>query len=389
MKVKASYDKINDLLGTSVSKDEIIDILKRLSFNIEDFGAEFESEVPSYRVDIERWQDLAEEVARIYGYDNVPVTIPYIPADSKTVDKLQREIRQIKNDMKALGFFEVVNYSFLKGSFLNLFDDENNFVVLKNPISEDLSTLRTYVFPGILNNIASNFKQGYKNLKFYEIASTFIACENELPVQKTNFSFAISGDFWDLSWAGKENIESFYYLKGVVDYFCKNYGLNVEFERSERHFLHPGKSAEIFINEKSYGFFGELHPDISDAIEVSQPVYVCEIFLEDLVNEVLINEKKFKQFSKFPFVYKDLSIVVPDDAKSLDILNEIKSSDELIDNVVLYDVYGGKGIDEGFVSLTFRIFYSDVNKTLTDEETNKSLDNIIKLVGDKFEAKLR
>ncbi len=387
--IKSDCNSINKLLGTSVSKDEMFDIMKRLYFDVTDSGDEFEAKIPSFRVDMERWQDLAEEIARIYGYDRIPITVPHIPADSKPVSGLQKEIRKIKSDMRALGFFEAVNYSFLKGSFLSLFDDEENFVVLKNPISEELSTLRTYVFPGLLNNVSSNLKQGHKNLKFFEISSTFIANGEELPIQKTNFAFAMTGDFWDLSWAEKMDLESFYHLKGIVDYFCKSYDLDADFERSKRHFLHPGKSAEIFINEKSYGFFGELHPDILEEADIGQPVYVCEIFLEDLIDEVIDDGKNFKPFSKFPSVYKDLSIVVSEDTRSLDLINEIKSTNELIDDVVLYDVYKGKGVEDGFVSLTFRMFYSDINKTLTDEETNKSLEEIIKLLEDKYSAKLR
>jgi phenylalanyl-tRNA synthetase beta chain len=387
--VTANYEKINNLLGTSITKNEIVKILENLDFKVKDLGNNFEAKVPSYRVDISRWQDLSEEVARIYGYNNVPVTIPYIPADSKPVSGLQKEIRKIKYDMKSLSFFESVNYSFLKGSFLNLFDDENNFVTLKNPISEDLNTLRTYVFPGLLNNISTNFKQGYKSLRFYEIASTFINYEGNLPIQKTNFAFATTGNFKDLSWAVNNETDNFYYIKGIVDYFCKEYKLDVDFDRSERHFLHPGKSAEIFVNGKSYGFFGELHPDILEEIDVLQRIYICEIFLEDLVNEILTSIKKFTPFSKYPFVYKDLSIIISNETRTLDLLKQIKSSDVLIDDVVLYDVYKGKGVDDNFVSLTFRIFYSDINKTLTDEETNKSLNKIIDMLKDKFSAKLR
>lgn len=387
--IAASVDEINSLLGLSVSKDDMISFFNRLQFDVESDGDALTVTAPAYRVDIERWVDLSEEVARIYGYDNISTTTPEISADSEKTDGLNKEIRILKNTFASLGFNELVNYSFMAEKYLEIFDDADNFVKLQNPISEDMSTLRTYVFPGVISSIKYNNNQGFKNTRMFEVASTFIKTDDVLPLQKTNLSFAMTGRYWPLTWNSKEEGDAFFQMKGVVEHLLSIYGVECSFERSTRHFMHPGKSAEIFIGEISYGFFGELHPDTLEDVDMDESVYVCEFFLEKFLEECAEVEVKYAAFSKFPSVNKDISVIVDSTVPSDDMMTEIAASSELIEKVDLLDVYTGKGIEDGFVSLMFRIYYSDINKTLTDEETNQSLQTIIQLMEEKFSAKLR
>lgn len=393
-KIEISLDKINNLLGTNVEKDEMLSIFKRLEFEIELLDNSQKDQYivipPTYRVDIERWIDVAEEIARIYGYDNIGATIPEILADSEKVVGLQKDIREIKNKFKTLGFNEVINYSFLSDKYLSIFDKEENFVKLQNPISEDMNTLRTYVFPGVISSIKYNYNQGIKSSKLFEVASTFIKnADGELPKQETNLSFGMTGSYWSQSWNSKNEYDNFFQIKGIVEHLLSIYDVDYSFDRSVRHFMHPGRSAEVIINGKSYGFFGELHPDTIEDIDFSESIYICELFLELLINDFADTNIKYNKFSKFPSVNKDISVLVKESASSGQMIADIASSSSLIENVELFDVYQGKGVDDGYVSLMFRVFYSDISKTLTDEETNKSLQNIIEMLAEKFDAKLR
>jgi phenylalanyl-tRNA synthetase beta chain len=387
--IEITVEKINSLLGTDVSENEMVKILDKLNFKHTKKGDAYVVIPPSYRVDIERLVDVAEEVARLYGYDNIQTTIPEIKADSEAVSGLQKQIRIVKQIFKTLGFNEVINYSFLNDKFLNIFDDESKFVKLQNPISEDMNTLRTFVFPGVISSIKYNYNQGFKSSRLFEVASTFIKNEDNLPVQKTNLSFGQVGSFWKQIWNNKLDSDNFFMVKGVVEHLLASFKLNFSFVRSEREFLHPGRSAEIMIDNKSYGFFGELHPDTAEKIDFNESLYICEIFLEELVELIDKVDYKYTAFSKFPSVNKDVSVIVDESIFSGDILNAIKQTNDLIENVELLDVYKGKGVEDGMVSLMFRIYYSDVNKTLTDEETNESLNEIIEMLKDKFGAKLR
>ncbi|MGA1862914.1 phenylalanine--tRNA ligase subunit beta [Deferribacter thermophilus] len=389
--VSFNLDRVNRLLGTELSKEESKDILTKLNFKIvEEQGDDFKVEVPTYRVDIERWVDIAEELARIYGYNKIDTTVPEINADSNQPPLSLKTQREIRYFLKSLGFYEAINFSFMSDEFLSNFDSKENFVYLKNPLSEDMNALRTFVFPGLIANMVSNIRQQYASLRFFEFANVFInKGEKELPLQKMHLSIGITENFWPLSWAEKNDIEPFYYLKGVIDDILGCYKLKADYERADKEFLHPGKSAYLKIDDKVVGFMGELHPDILEKLDVDKKLYVAELFFDDLV-EIIENRKlKYEKFSQFPFVTKDISVIVDKGTLVSDMINEIKNISKLIDDVVLYDVYEGKNIGENKVSLTFRVYFSSLERTLTDDETNKLLDKIIELLKDKFDASLR
>ncbi|WP_022851779.1 phenylalanine--tRNA ligase subunit beta [Limisalsivibrio acetivorans] len=387
--VEFSTDKINDFLGTDIPEKEMLDILENLGMPAEKSGDIYRLSSPSWRVDIERWQDVAEEVARMYGYDNINATVPLLPSDSMPLIPILRWKRILQQRLASLGFNEAVNYSFMGEDFLSLFDDRKRFVKLMNPISEDMSTLRTYVFPGVISTIAHNIKHGVKNTNIFEASSVFIEEGGELPFQELRFAFGVSGGYWPLSWNKKNEEELFFVTKGVLDNIFSAMNVsNAEYVRGSLPFLHPGKSAEVRIDGETVAFLGELHPDVLEKLDIDVPVCICEILFEKLLDTANV-VPRYKKFSKYPSVYKDISVAVPAKAASNDIALNISGISSLIDEVVLYDVYKGKGVDEGEVSLTFRIFFSDPEKTLTDEETNAVLMKIAGSVKEEFGAKLR
>ena len=390
LSVNADVGKINKLLGTKISEKEMVKILEELGFGVKAKQGELTVDVPPYRVDIERWQDLAEEVARIYGYNNIEATIPRLSADSVPPEPFLKNAKNIKSSLKTLGFNEVINYSFMSERFLNRFDKKDNFVKLLNPISEDMDTLRTYVFPGVIAAAKQNINQGFKNIRLFEIAKTFINRNGSIPEQLSGLAFCATTSFFPLSWNTGSRVDTFYYMKGVLDNLLRSLKINAEYEKNEAYnFLHPGKSAAIKVDGKTYGFIGQLHPDIAEEEDIQEDLYLCEIYLEKLINEKVQDDFHYEKFSVYPFVYKDLSVVVNSSVNAGDLLEYIRNFGPLVYDAVLYDIYQGDKIGENKLSLTFRIFYSAMDRTLTDEETNKILEEIIEGLTEKYSAELR
>ncbi|MGE4268191.1 MAG: phenylalanine--tRNA ligase subunit beta [Deferribacterales bacterium] len=386
-KVTVDTKWINGYLGTSISGEQIIRILSDLHLKPVVDGTSVTVTAPSYRVDIVSDQDIAEEVARMYGYDNIPTTLPRIDADSKPMSRLLSARRDIGYQMKTMGFNEAINYSFMKDDFLKLFDDEAKFVILLNPISEDMNTLRTLVFPGLLAAIKYNLNNGFKQARFFEFASSFIKTD-KLPEQRMKFAAAVAGDFWSMSWAAPKAIEPFFALKGVLENVLNAYKIKAEYARSERHFLHPGKAAEILVGGKSVGFIGELHPAVADEADIRESVVLFEVDVEEMIDSATF-QYKFAEFSKFPSVYKDISVVVDRSTASVDMINCIKGTSKLAEDAFLFDVYAGKGIEEGRESRTYRVYFTASDRTLTDEETNAQLQKMIDNLTKDFGAVLR
>ena len=390
LSVNADVGKINKLLGTKISEKEMVKILEELGFGVKAKQGELTVDVPPYRVDIERWQDLAEEVARIYGYNNIEATIPRLSADSVPPEPFLKNAKNIKSSLKTLGFNEVINYSFMSERFLNRFDKKDNFVKLLNPISEDMDTLRTYVFPGVIAAAKQNINQGFKNIRLFEIAKTFINRNGSIPEQLSGLAFCATTSFFPLSWNTGSRVDTFYYMKGVLDNLLRSLKINAEYEKNEAYnFLHPGKSAAIKVDGKTYGFIGQLHPDIAEEEDIQEDLYLCEIYLEKLINEKVQDDFHYEKFSVYPFVYKDLSVVVNSSVNAGDLLEYIRNFGPLVYDAVLYDIYQGDKIGDNKLSLTFRIFYSAMDRTLTDEETNKILEEIIEGLTEKYFAELR
>lgn len=389
IKIDVEHDRINNFIGFNLNKNIQTEILKNLNFKVTENHIGYTAEVPSYRVDISIWQDIAEEIARVYGYDKIETTIPEIIADGKVQNTLLKSIRDVKNLMAGLGFNEVINYSFVSENMMKLFDNEDKFVKIVNPISEEMATMRTYVFPGILTAIKENLNQGEKTLKFFEIASTYSKSTDKLPTQTTYLAFGVTDNFWGLNWVKKPQTDTFYYIKGVLENIMKCLNIPFSVSRSSMAFLHPGKSADVIANNVQVGFLGELNPYISEKLDFSEGVYVCELDLQKLLDISIQHFLKFKSFSSFPFIYKDISIVVSKDTFANDIQSFIENFDPLIQTCLVFDVFEDEKIGKDFKSLSFRIFFSHKDKTLTDIETNGVVDKIVSKLNQKFEAILR
>lgn len=415
-KVIFSPDRINILLGTNIKEIEQINILKRLNIDVSHESEHFSAKIPSYRNDLYRDVDLAEEVARVVGLENIPLERSKNYANSQYISEDFNFIRSLKNRLSILGFNEVINYSFIDSSFLSNFDDITKCVFIKNPISEELNALRTLIFPSLIKNAILNQSHGIKEVRLFEVSKVFSnhqknsysrpdllsqgcttgiitdpSTENQksLPIEKTSIGILIASDFWPLNWVYKGDIDSFFYLKGVVENLFKSLKINVKFKNIDYKFLHPGKSCNLIIDNNLIGFMGQLHPKIVEKLDLFKPLYVAELSLDLIYNMHNKTSIKYIKYSIYPYVYKDISLIVDDNFNADNLKDFIYKTSELIVNVDLFDVFRDVKLGLNKKSLAFRITFNDFSKTLTDEKTNKILNEIIERAKIIYNAVLR
>ncbi|MBK1809234.1 phenylalanine--tRNA ligase subunit beta [Clostridium sp. YIM B02505] len=377
---------INGFLGTTLSKDQMKDYLDRLELKTTIENDNLVIAVPTFRIDIAIKEDIAEEVARIYGYNNVPMTVigANSPKDAKN-KKLKLDDLVI-NTMISSGLNQSISYSFVSPKvfdMINLTTDSElrNVVKIKNPLGEDYSIMRTSTLPSMLECLGRNYSRSNEFARLFEIGKVYLpkADENQLPNEKNILTIGLYGavDYLD--------------LKGVVENLIDAMGIkNPSFKRqSENVSYHPGKTAELFIGKEKVGVLGEIHPDVADNYGIDTNAYVAELDL-DILYANSNTEKKYKPLPKYPAVTRDIALLVEDEILVQEIEETIrKAGGNLVETVKLFDVYKGKQIPEGKKSIAYAISYRDENKTLTDNEVNKVHDKILRSLEYKLGAQLR
>jgi len=388
--------RISQLTGTAIDAKEVIKILQSIGMTVGNAGKDnYLVTPPTFRVDIKREIDLIEEVIRIYGYDRVPVTLPNVAvvemASNPRMD-LEEKIRHI---LIGTGYSEVVNYSFVTPEFVDYLclpenDERRHLVRIKNPLVEDQSVMRTTMVFGLLDAMKKNNNNGSLDLKIFEMGRVFIDREREeLPEEKNMLACLLTGAMTDNLWGNKVNAD-FYDLKGCLENIFYDFKLtNCHYRSSiSEPFLHPGKSCGIYIGELLAGYMGQAHPDIQERMDLRNCAYVFEINLDILANQVN-NLIHYKEISKFPAVTRDVAFLIPAEMETnymIDIV--LRQNEELLENVVIFDIFAGKVISEGMKSLGLRFSYRAPDRTLTDVEVNsihdKSVQNAVGLTGAKI-----
>ena len=395
--IVSSCKDINKLLGTNFSSKDISSSLNRLGIKTEVNKDELKSIIPTHRDDIYRTVDIAEEAARIIGYDKIGCSTPFIDKSINIQNPKVRYTRKIRHILETLGFNEVVNFSFMASDYQELFDNKDNFVKLLNPISTDMAWMRTFIFPSIIKNMQLNRNLGFQSIKLFEISSIYKSKGKScLAEEKTHISIGVMGDYYNSSWHDIGKIDTFFYLKGIVENIFNTFGLKGEYVRLEDcPFMHPGKSAKISVNGKYIGFIGKIHPEYEEKIDIKSPCYISELDFSLLVNEgynVLEKEKssmKYKKISRFPYIERDFALIVKNNICASDIINLIKNTHDLITDVWIFDVFEGKPINFGYKSIAVRVNFSDVEKTLRDDDINPIVEKILKELEQNYGAVLR
>lgn len=389
--VTSSVRRINLLLGTNITADEMSGYLNSLFINTKIDGDCLISQIPSFRGDITRECDVAEEVARLFGYDKIETTIPVVKADAELSAPIVEYTRLVRGRLESLGFNETVNFSFMAPEYLKIFDKSDKFVKLLNPISADMAWLRSYVFPAVIKNLQTNRNQGETNIRLFEIATAFKSkAVDKLAEETQKLCLCSTADFMDVSWVKNKDVDAFYYLKGVLDNIFGVLGLKSEYSPLvDCHFLHPGKSANIIVNGNNAGFIGALHPDVLEKIDMKAAIYVAEVDFSKICEIAAAHKICYEKFSRFPFAERDFALIVEDSVNIGDLLGAVRASSQLITDTVLFDVFVGAAIGEGKKSIAFRVRFSDLDKTLSDDDINPIIENVLNRLDNLFGAKLR
>ena len=368
--IDIKLEDINNLLGTSIEQKDVLDVFRRLAFGTEVSGDVIKVSVPRRRMDISIKEDLIEEVGRIYGVDNIEGKLPEMPMKAGSYDKTSREIR---NKMVSLGLNETLSYILVNEKEAKRFTkDDAEAVKLLSPLSEDRNTLRHSVLPSLYKIYEYNVAHYNKDISIFELGKAFYKKGEEYG-EENHVAVLMTGDYY---LGIKKTQVDFYIIKGIaeelLDYlgYGGRYSFVVREDIPEE--LHPGQSAMISVNNDVVGLIGRVHPELS-----KEAVYVMEINLDKLLAKKT-GKMKYKEISKYPTVKKDLSIVVDKDVESSQIAMQIKkAAGSLLLNSEVFDLYTGKGIDEGKKSLAYSLTFGANDRTLTDEEINSILDKII------------
>ena len=390
--VHLSLDKANQVLGTNIGSDELTKIANGLEFDvIHSSGSEFTFRIPTFRVDITREIDLIEEAARLHGYNNIPTTLPSVKMKSDKVNINKFVQDKFEEVFISSGFNEVINYSFEDQSLLSLINQTEALKIL-NPLTTESSAMRTSLVPGLLKNAILNLNHQEQDLRLFEIGKVYLPVENsELPNEIRKIAATATGtrmpEFW-----GKEEFD-FFDFKSILEKSFKSLMIwdDVEFQDAQEiEFLHPGKSAKLMIGDKQIGCIGELHPNLSEKLDISKNLYVLEIDLDTTAAISKEKSKSFKPLPKFPSVRRDIALIIDNSIPVGGILEEIdKIGSSLIEDAAIFDVYTGDHVEEGKKSVAVSLQLRASDKTLTEEEVNKVQDKTLKKLGLALGAELR
>ena len=375
-KITVRFERVNKILGTSITRDGMLDIMKRLGIEVlQKDTKSFTVTPPPYRRDLEREIDVVEEVARFHGYDRIPVTVPKIHISGEGTDTRHEHTSTVKNALMVEGFTEVVNYSFMNYQALDMLslgsdDPRRRTLTLRNPLNEEESRLRTTLVPSLIQNLVVNVSTGSRDVRLFEISRVYIDQGETLPKEEHHLGVLYFKEKGPSLW--KDETPDFFLVKGVVESLMR--GLRIHgytFESSSEPFLHPGKSCDIRVSGERIGFLGLLHPLIVEklGLKVSRKeIVLLEIELDLLFNSVP-KTTTYIPIPKYPEIERDVALIVDESLPAFSIMSEMRAyPSELIEDVTLFDFYKGKNIPERKKSLAFTVRYRAKDRTLTDSE---------------------
>ncbi len=396
--ITLSIRRINKILGTSLEKERVRRYLKAIELDNKNLDRDkLIVRVPPLRVDLNREIDLIEEVARLNGYDNIPTTTPLARVTSGRRSSAWVAEDKVKYVLISLGYYEVVNYSFISPKLItSLGVDANHpfhkFIRIKNPLSEEQSIMRTTLIPGLLRTMKTNVYNKNSDLKLFEIGTVFFPNkEDKLPIEKRMLSALVTGLRYVEAWNFSGDEIDYYDIKGSLENLFR--ALNIRgcnFScAGDIPYLHPGKSSTIMIGDTQIGFLGEVHSEVLENHDLSKTAHIFEIDFDLLVKHAF-SKKKINLLSKYPPIYRDMALIVKEDVQSRDIYDAIIGcNNSLVKEIQVFDVYEGEPIASGEKSLAYRIKYQSFKRTLTDQEVNKAHKKLVSKVLEDMGARIR
>ncbi len=428
--INVRYNKVNETLGLKLTKEEIIDCLDGLGFEMKKLANSLKIKPPAYRREIKKEIDVIEEVARIYGYDRIPAQLPKatIMSQESRVKSQESKIKDnIKQSLLKSSFTEVINYSFTGLQDIDLLgigedDERRNLVQIKNPLKIEESFMRTTLMPAFIKDLIHNVSHGNRELRLFEIARVFISQKSEVSLAHRSSLIAhrkkdheLSAMSHELSSASilpiecehlaalyykekskalyRDDTPDFYIVKGVIEAILNDLKIyDYSFVRSSEPFLHPGQSADIFIMDSKIGYVGVLSPAIVDSLDIKAhkpSVIVMEIDIDSIIPYAM-QVVKYRPLPRYPYIERDTAIIVDSLLEAAMLMKWLKSySSDLIEDIYVFDVYQGENIPEGKKSIAFNVRYRASDRTLKDDEIDAMHKSLVDYILDKTKGQLR
>jgi phenylalanyl-tRNA synthetase beta chain len=393
VRVKLRPERVNFVLGTEIAPGEMIEILTRLGFDV---SPTFEVTVPTFRPDVSREIDLIEEIARLHGYDNIPTTMPIgdVPTPPSTAKSELRE--QVKTYLIASGMMEAINYSFYDSQVfdrirLEASDGARDALKIRNPLSEEMSIMRTTLVPSLLENAQRNRNYRVENIQLFEMSKVFVPNkDSQLPNEPERVAGVIAGNIGSGVHGDPYRAADFFDIKGVVEGLLDVCGISdYTIAATRQPIFHPGRNVSIAVNEQHLGIFGEAHPEVLENYDLGFKAYLFELDFEVLA-DAADPTRRVEPISIYPSVNRDIAIVVDADIPASDPVELIcAAGGVLVKSVRLFDLYIGDQVANGKKSPAYAIEYSSPTETLTDEQVDRVHERIVKRLSGELGGALR
>lgn len=391
--IKLRTQKVNRLLDTSLSTEDIQEYMQKLSFPVTRKGDVLLVETPTYRPDLQLEVDLIEEVARLYGYNNIPDYLPLTSATGGGLTAYQIFRDKLRSNL-AQNMYEVINYSFINPDAFDrimLPDDHilRQVVKVANPLSEEQSVMRTTLLPGLLSTISRNAARRNYNLSFFELGAIFIPSQGTLPQEKLKVGGIVAGSN-DINWQKVRTEMDYFYLKGILTSLFTGLGIkDVVYQAGSIPGYHPGRTAIISCRGQELGVLGEIHPLVGENYDIKVRACAFELDVETMFNLVTPNAL-MESITRYPSMERDIAVVLPEEVEASQAIAVIKQiNSPLLRGVEIFDLFTGGNLQAGFKSMAFRLTFQSGDRTLKEEEINPLTERVIQLLESDLQARLR
>ena len=385
--VELRYDRVNRLLGIDVERDEVSGILQRLNMQLTEQADGWQVTPPSYRFDINIEADLIEEIGRLIGYNNIPGSRESSHIQMESFSEQRVSVNRIRDVLVERGYFEAVTYAFVSPELQAILDPGQQTLPLANPISADMSVMRTRLLPGLVQALQHNLNRQQSRVRLFETGLCFVPTDDGL-AQNPHIAGIITGSrIEDGLYTTAENLD-FFDIKGDLEMILRLAGgSDFSFTRSSNPVLHPGQGADLTCGGKSIGYIGGLHPAVLKKLDINQPVFIFEIETSPILTAKL---PKFNEMSKFPSIRRDISISVDENLPVRDLVDSIYSvKNEILQEVFVFDVYTGKEVRNNRKSVALGLILQDFSRTLVDEDVENLVEKILAQLKEHYNADLR
>lgn len=396
--IVVSPQAINTRIGVNISREEMLNILAKLQFKVEEQGENFVITVPTWRQDVTCDADISEEIARMHSYDKIESHMPTMALVQGRQDEAADLSDKVEDYMVAAGLNEVMTYSFVHPQTVDKMlypadDMHRKMIKIMNPISDEFSVMRTTMVPSMLNTAAYNLARQAESVKIFEVGTIFLPKAlplTEFPVEKQVLCAVMTGRRNDLNWNASKDNADFYDIKGVFEGLMESLGnKNYQLKRITQPYYHPGKSCAICCDGEIIGYMGELHPTVAANFDVPEETYVLELEIAPLVAAARI-VPQFEHLPKFPGMSRDIAVVVPAEVTNEELETVIRANaGKYLQSLRIFDIYTGKQVAAGYKSMAFNLTFQALDHTLTDEEADAAIKKVVAEVGEAYKAKLR